>query len=230
DPMTRKRGKGGAGSQMDLSALSFDDASLAEETRRRYLNYALSVITSRALPDVRDGLKPVQRRILYTMWNELRLRSDAKYRKSAAIVGDVMGKFHPHGDTAIYDALVRMAQDFTMRAPLVDGRGNFGSPDGDSAAAMRYTECKLAPIAEELLRELGQRTVAFRENYDGQLSEPVVLPARLPNLLINGSQGIAVGMATSIPPHNPGEVIDACVALIDAPELPVKSLLKHIKG
>src|SRR5690606_20690314 len=219
DPMTRKRGKGGAGSQMDLSALSFDDASLAEETRRRYLNYALSVITSRALPDVRDGLKPVQRRILYTMWNELRLRSDAKYRKSAAIVGDVMGKFHPHGDTAIYDALVRMAQDFTMRAPLVDGRGNFGSPDGDSAAAMRYTEAKLMPVADELLNELGKRTVVFRPNYDGTRFEPVVLPARFPNLLVNGSQGIAVGMATSIPPHNLGEIVRAAMKMIEDPEI-----------
>lgn len=215
---------------MDLSALSFDDASLAEETRRRYLNYALSVITSRALPDVRDGLKPVQRRILYTMWNELRLRSDAKYRKSAAIVGDVMGKFHPHGDTAIYDALVRMAQDFTMRAPLVDGRGNFGSPDGDSAAAMRYTEAKLMPVADELLNELGKRTVVFRPNYDGTRFEPVVLPARFPNLLVNGSQGIAVGMATSIPPHNLGEIVRAAMKMIEDPEISVRQLMRGIKG
>lgn len=208
----------------------FVDASLAEETRRRYLDYALSVITSRALPDVRDGLKPVQRRILYTMQNELRLSSDAKYRKSAAVVGDVMGKFHPHGDTAIYDALVRMAQSFSMRAPLVDGRGNFGSPDGDSPAAMRYTEAKLQKLADELLDELGKQTVAFRPNYDGTRFEPVVLPARFPNLLVNGSQGIAVGMATSIPPHNLGEVVKACVALIDDGELTTKQLLKHIKG
>ena len=207
-----------------------EDASLAEETRRRYLNYALSVITSRALPDVRDGLKPVQRRILYTMDRELHLRSDARYRKSAAIVGEVMGKFHPHGDTAIYDALVRLAQDFTMRAPLVDGRGNFGSPDGDSAAAMRYTEAKLRPLAVELLEELGKQTVSFRPNYDGTRDEPTVLPARFPHLLVNGSQGIAVGMATSIPPHNLGEVIDACVALIDDRNLSVKQLLKFVKG
>jgi DNA gyrase subunit A len=228
--MTRKRGKGGGGAQLDLSALSFDDASLSEETRRRYLNYALSVITSRALPDVRDGLKPVQRRILYTMWNELRLRSDAKYRKSAAIVGDVMGKFHPHGDTAIYDALVRLAQDFTMRAPLVDGRGNFGSPDGDSAAAMRYTEAKLKPVADELLNELGKRTVAFRPNYDGTRFEPVVLPSRFPNLLVNGSQGIAVGMATSIPPHNMGEIIRAAMKMVDEPDISVRQLMRGIKG
>jgi DNA gyrase subunit A len=206
------------------------DASLADEAQRRYLHYALSVITSRALPDVRDGLKPVQRRILYTMQHDLHLRWDAKYRKCAAIVGDVMGKYHPHGDSAIYDALARMAQGFTLRAPLVDGRGNFGSPDGDSPAAMRYTEAKLHKLASELLAELGQKTVAFRPNYDGTRFEPVVLPARFPNLLVNGVQGIAVGMATSIPPHNLGEVIDACVAAIDEPEIDVKGLLKHIKG
>ncbi len=210
--------------------MSFVDASLAEETRKRYLNYALSVITSRALPDARDGLKPVQRRILYTMQKDLHLRPDGRYMKSARVVGEVMGKYHPHGDTAIYDALARMAQDFTMRAPLVDGRGNFGSPDGDSPAAMRYTECKLAPMSEELLREIGQQTVPFRPTYDGQLFEPVVLPARFPNLLVNGSQGIAVGMATSIPPHNLGEVIDALVALIDDDSLGIVQLMKHIRG
>jgi len=215
--------------QIELPIDSIEDASLVEETRRRYLNYALSVITSRALPDVRDGLKPVQRRILYTMYNELRLRSDAKHRKSAAIVGDVMGKFHPHGDTAIYDALVRMAQPFTMREPLVDGRGNFGSPDGDSAAAMRYTEARLHRLADELLAELAKKTVAYRPNYDGRLFEPVVLPSRFPNLLVNGSQGIAVGMATSIPPHNLSEVIQACVALIDG-DLTTRQLMKFVKG
>ncbi|MFW5920618.1 MAG: DNA gyrase/topoisomerase IV subunit A, partial [Polyangiales bacterium] len=215
---------------MDLPMASYAEASLADETRKRYLSYALSVITSRALPDARDGLKPVQRRILYTMYNVLRLRHDAKYRKSAAVVGDVMGKFHPHGDVAIYEAMVRQSQDFTMRAPLVDGRGNFGSADGDPPAAMRYTEARLTRIAEELLSELGKETVPFRPNYDGQHFEPVVLPARFPNLLVNGSQGIAVGMATSIPPHNLGEVIDACTALIDDPELTTKKLLKHIKG
>jgi DNA gyrase subunit A len=206
------------------------ETSLAQETQRRYLNYALSVITARALPDVRDGLKPVQRRILYAMQNELHLRFDAKYIKCARIVGDVMGKFHPHGDASIYDALVRLAQDFTMSATLVDGRGNFGSPDGDSAAAMRYTEARLSKLASELLNELGKKTVGFRPNYDGTRFEPVVLPARFPNLLVNGCQGIAVGMATSIPPHNLKEVVDACVALIDNPDGGLTDVLKHVRG
>ncbi len=206
------------------------DTSLAEEAQRRYLNYALSVITARALPDVRDGLKPVQRRILYAMQNDLHLSPDGKHKKSARVVGDVMGKYHPHGDTAIYDAMVRMAQPFVMRAPLVDGQGNFGSPDGDSPAAMRYTEARLRPLAGELLGELNRRTVAFRPNNDGTTSEPIVLPARFPHLLVNGSQGIAVGMATSIPPHNLGEVIDACVALVNQEDLPAAQLLKYIKG
>ena len=210
--------------------MTFVDASLAEETRKRYLSYALSVITSRALPDARDGLKPVQRRILYTMQKDLHLRPDGRYVKCARVVGEVMGKYHPHGDQAIYDALVRMGQDFTLRAPLVDGRGNFGSIDGDPAAAMRYTEAKLAPLAIELLSELGQGTVEFRPTYDGQTTEPIVLPARFPNLLVNGCQGIAVGMATSIPPHNLGEVIDAAVALIDDAEIPIRKLLSHIRG
>jgi DNA gyrase subunit A len=209
-----------------------DSTPLSREARVRYLNYALSVITSRALPDVRDGLKPVQRRILLTMRRDLGLTPDARYRKSAKIVGDVMGNYHPHGDSAIYDAMVRLAQSWVMRLPLVDGQGNFGSPDGDGAAAYRYTEAKLRPAALELLSELDKRTVAWRPNYDGTRSEPVVLPARLPHLLINGSQGIAVGMATSIPPHNPTEVIEACIAQIDAGPtiLPTKTLLKHIKG
>jgi DNA gyrase subunit A len=206
------------------------DTSLADEAQRRYLNYALSVITPRALPDVRDGLKPVQRRILYAMQNDLRLGADTKPKKSARVVGEVMGKYHPHGDSSIYDAMVRLAQPFVMRAPLVDGQGNFGSPDGDAAAAMRYTEARLRPLADELLGELGRRTVAFRPNYDGTGSEPIVLPARFPHLLVNGSQGIAVGMATSIPPHNLGEVIDACVALINQEDLPPTQLLRHIKG
>ena len=206
------------------------DASLADEAQRRYLHYALSVITSRALPDVRDGLKPVQRRILYGMYSGLHLRPDARYMKCARIVGDVMGKYHPHGDSAIYDALVRLAQPFTLRLPLVDGRGNFGSSDGDSAAAMRYTEAKLQAAALELIVEIDQGTVAFRPNYDGSQREPVVLPARLPHLLVNGSYGIAVGMATSIPPHNLGEVVDACLALVDDPELTLKGLLKLVKG
>ncbi len=206
------------------------ETSLSDEAQRRYLNYALSVITSRALPDVRDGLKPVQRRILFTMFHDLHLRSDAKQPKCAAIVGDVMGKYHPHGDSAIYDALVRMAQDFTMRAPLIEGRGNFGSSDGDSAAAMRYTEARLQKLAAELLLELGKQTVAYRPNYDGTRFEPVVLPARYPNLLVNGSQGIAVGMATAIPPHNLTEVVNASVAMIDDPDIALSAILKQIKG
>lgn len=189
---------------------------LHETARSRYLNYALSVITSRALPDVRDGLKPVQRRILYAMFASLRLYPDARYRKSATIVGDVMGKYHPHGDTAIYDAMVRLAQDFSLRDPLVEGHGNFGSVDGDSPAAMRYTEARLRSLAMEMLEELRQDTVPFRPNFDGSLSEPVVLPSKFPNLLVNGATGIAVGMATSIPPHNLSEVIGAAIYLVDA--------------
>lgn len=216
--------------QEALALAPFEDASLADELQRRYLTYALSVISSRALPDVRDGLKPVQRRILYSMYHGLRLRSDAKHRKSAKVVGDVMAQFHPHGDSAIYEAMVRMAQDFSMRAPLVDGRGNFGSPDGDSPAAMRYTEARLQKLAEELLGELGKQTVPFRPNYDGTTTEPVVLPARFPNLLVNGVQGIAVGMATSIPPHNLGEVVKAAIRMIDDPDISTKNLLRTIKG
>lgn len=224
-----RRSRGSDGDQPP-SPPPVPDVPLAEEAQRRYLNYALSVITSRALPDVRDGLKPVQRRILYAMQNDLRLVPDAKYRKSAAIVGDVMGKYHPHGDTAIYDAMVRLAQEFVMRAPLVSGHGNFGSIDGDAPAAMRYTEAKLRPIAMEMLTELDKRTVEWRPNYDGTRFEPVVLPARFPNLLVNGSQGIAVGMATSIPPHNLSEVIDACTALIESRDLSSFRLLTHVKG
>src|SRR5215211_8596811 len=174
-------------------------ASLSEEARRRYLNYALSVITARALPDVRDGLKPVQRRILFGMYNDLGLTSDAKYQKCAQVVGHVMGRYHPHGDMAVYETLVRMAQDFSLRYPLIDGHGNFGSLDGDSAAAYRYTECRLARIASELLDEIKQRTVDFRPTFDGTRFEPVIVPARIPQLLINGTTGIAVGMATNIP-------------------------------
>ena len=206
------------------------DTSLAAEAERRYLNYALSVITSRALPDVRDGLKPVQRRILYAMYRDLGLRPDGRYRKSAAVVGEVMGKYHPHGDVAIYDAMVRLAQDFVMRAMLVDGQGNFGSPDGDAPAAMRYTEAKLRPLAIELLDELAKKTVAFRDNYDGTREEPVVLPAQFPNLLVNGSYGIAVGMATSVPPHNLNEVIDACIAMIEEDQPSIQRLLRLVKG
>jgi DNA gyrase subunit A len=210
--------------------LYFEDAPLSKEAERRYLNYALSVITSRALPDVRDGLKPVQRRILYTMQHDLHLGADAKPKKSARVVGDVMGKYHPHGDQAIYDAMVRMAQSWVLRVPLVEGQGNFGSIDGDGAAAMRYTESRLRPIADELLKELGQRTVEWRPNYDGTQSEPTVLPARFPQLLVNGAQGIAVGMATTIPPHNLGEIIDASILSIEDPSVTTKKLLSVVKG
>jgi DNA gyrase subunit A len=206
------------------------DASLETEARRRYLNYALSVITSRALPDVRDGLKPVQRRILYAMLHDNHLRPDAKHRKSATVVGAVLGRYHPHGDTSVYDAMVRMAQDWAMRATMIDGSGNWGSLDGDEAAAMRYTECRLAPAAMELLRELDFDTVDLRANYDGTTEEPVVLPARFPNLLVNGSTGIAVGMATNIPPHNLGEVTNALIALAENRDLDHVQLMKHIKG
>ena len=203
---------------------------LHEATSRRYLSYALSVITSRALPDVRDGLKPVQRRILYAMYSHLHLKPDGRYRKSAAVVGEVMAKLHPHGDTSIYDAMVRMAQSFTLLLPMVDGQGNFGSMDGDPPAAMRYTEAKLAPAALLLLDELGRQTVDFRPNYDGQSFEPVVLPPQIPHLLVNGSEGIAVGMATRIPPHNLRELIDACVMLIDRPESDNAQLCKKVRG
>ncbi|HVV82816.1 MAG TPA: DNA topoisomerase IV subunit A [Kofleriaceae bacterium] len=206
------------------------DTSLETETRRRYLNYALSVITSRALPDVRDGLKPVQRRILFAMLNDEHLRPDAKHRKCAKVVGSVIGRYHPHGDTAAYDAMVRMAQDFTFRVPLVDGSGNFGSLDGDEAAHYRYTECRLAPPAMELLRELDSATVDFRPNYDGTTEEPVVLPARFCNLLVNGSSGIAVGMATNIPPHNLREVTSAAIALAEDPDLSTVGIMKYILG
>ncbi len=203
---------------------------LGNEAEERYLNYALSVITARALPDVRDGLKPVQRRLLYAMFQNLRLSSDAKPRKSAAVVGEVLGKYHPHGDQAAYEAMVRMAQPFSLRYPLVHGEGNFGSLDGDSAAAMRYTEAKLTPLAEELFRDLRGQTVPYRPNYDATLDEPVVLPTAIPQLLLNGSSGIAVGMATNIPPHNFTEVINALVAMIDEPEITTQGLLKYIKG
>ncbi len=202
---------------------------IEEEMKDSYLAYSMSVIVARALPDVRDGLKPVHRRVLYGML-ELGLRPNAPYKKSARIVGEVLGKYHPHGDAAVYDAMVRMVQDFSMRYPLIDGQGNFGSIDGDSPAAMRYTEARLAPIAEELLRDLDKDTVDFVPNFDETLKEPSVLPTLLPNLLVNGSSGIAVGMATNIPPHNLGEVVDALVALIDHPNLQVEGLMRYIKG
>jgi len=205
------------------------NVALHEAAQSRYLNYALSVITSRALPDVRDGLKPVQRRILYTMWQQ-NLTADAKHRKCAKVVGDVMGNYHPHGDVALYETLVRMAQPFSLRYPLVDGSGNFGSLDGDSAAAMRYTECRLARVSDEMLSEIEQRTVHFRPNYDGTRTEPVVLPARIPNLLVNGTTGIAVGMATNVPPHNLGEVCTALLKLLDNSELSSAQLCRYVKG
>src|SRR6202142_2095325 len=203
--------------------------ALEEEMRTAYLDYAMSVIVGRALPDVRDGLKPVHRRVLYAM-NELGLGPTRSYAKCAKIVGEVMGNYHPHGDSAIYDALVRMAQDFSMRNELVDGQGNFGSVDDDPAAAMRYTEARLARIATEMLRDLDMDTVDFAPNYDGSRQEPLVLPARFPNLLVNGSSGIAVGMATNIPPHNLREVIAATIAYIDDPDLEVEGLMRHVKG
>jgi DNA gyrase subunit A len=205
------------------------NVALHEAAQSRYLNYALSVITARALPDVRDGLKPVQRRILYTMWQQS-LTADVKHRKCAKVVGDVMGSFHPHGDSAIYETLVRMAQSFSLRSPLVDGSGNFGSLDGDSAAAMRYTECRLTRISDEMLSEIEQTTVPFRPSYDGTKTEPVVLPARIPNLLVNGATGIAVGMATNIPPHNLGEVCTALVKLLDNEDLSTAQLCRYVKG
>jgi DNA gyrase subunit A len=210
-----------------------EDIALSELTRARYLNYALSVITSRALPDVRDGLKPVQRRILYTMWQQ-GLTADTKHKKCAKVVGDVMGNYHPHGDAAIYDALVRMAQSFSLRVPLVDGSGNFGSLDGDPPAAYRYTECRLAAIADAILGDIEANTVPFRQNYDGTREEPVVLPSKLPTLLVDGASGIAVGMATNIPPHNADEVCQAAIRLLDAlqdgKELSSRELCRTLKG
>ncbi|MCX7756872.1 MAG: DNA gyrase subunit A [candidate division WOR-3 bacterium] len=202
---------------------------IEDEVKKSYLDYAMSVIVGRALPDVRDGLKPVQRRILYSMY-ELGLTHNRPYKKSATVVGDVLGKYHPHGDAAVYDTLVRMAQDFSLRYPLIDGQGNFGSIDGDAPAAYRYTEARLSELAEELLKDLDKDTVDFAPNFDGRLKEPKVLPAAFPNLLVNGASGIAVGMATNIPPHNFGEVIDALCALIDDPDLEVTDLMKYIQG
>nr|WP_275046181.1 DNA gyrase subunit A [Bartonella sp. MM73XJBT.G] len=203
--------------------------SIIDEMQRSYLDYAMSVIVSRALPDVRDGLKPVHRRILHAM-NEMGLVFNKPYRKSAGVVGEVMGKFHPHGDASIYDALVRMAQDFSLRNPLIDGQGNFGSVDGDPPAAMRYTECRLEKVSEALLADIDKDTVDFQDNYDGRECEPVVLPARFPNLLVNGSGGIAVGMATNIPPHNLGEVVNGCIALIDNPNITLDQIIEIIPG
>src|SRR5438445_1126757 len=190
--------------------------NIEDEMKQSFMDYAMSVIIARALPDVRDGMKPVHRRVLYTMY-ELGNEWNRSYKKSARVVGDVLGKYHPHGDTAVYDSVVRMAQDFSLRYPLVDGQGNFGSVDGDPAAAMRYTEVRMTRIAGELIADIDKETVDFAPNYDETLREPVVLPSRLPNLLVNGSTGIAVGMTTNIPPHNLGEVVDATIALIERP-------------
>ena len=202
---------------------------IEEEMRESFMAYAMSVIISRALPDVRDGLKPVHRRVLYAMYDASNT-SDKPYKKSARLVGDIMGKYHPHGDTAIYDTIVRMAQDFNLRYPLVDGQGNFGSIDGDNPAAMRYTEIRMTPLAEEMLADIEKETVDFIANYDDSLKEPAVLPSRIPNLLINGSAGIAVGMATNIPPHNLSEVIDGLIGLIENPDITIKQLMRHIPG
>src|SRR5215471_18880208 len=203
--------------------------AVEDELKRSYLDYAMSVIVQRALPDARDGLKPVHRRILYSMhengydWNKA-------YRKSARVVGDVIGKYHPHGDQSIYDALVRMAQDFSMSAPLIDGQGNFGSVDGDPPAAMRYTEVRRSKIAHLLTEDIEKDTIEFKDNYDGTEKEPAVLPARFPNILINGSSGIAVGMATNVPTHNLGEVVDACIAYIDNPDITIDGLMEILAG
>jgi DNA gyrase subunit A len=219
----------GGGSEGGKGPIDIKPINIADEMKRSYLDYAMSVIVSRALPDVRDGLKPVHRRILFGM-HELGLEHNKKYMKSARVVGEVMGKYHPHGNLAIYDALVRMAQDFSMRLMLVDGQGNFGSIDDDPPAAERYTECRLTKVAGTMLADLDKNTVEFRDNYDGTLKEPTVLPATFPNLLVNGSGGIAVGMATNIPPHNLGEVIDACIAHLDNPDITIEELTQIVPG
>ena len=203
--------------------------SIEDSIKASYLDYSMSVIIGRALPDARDGLKPVHRRILHAM-NEMHLGKSAKYKKSAAIVGEVLGKYHPHGDTAVYDALVRLAQDFSMRIPVVDGQGNFGSIDGDGAAAMRYTEARMTALTEELLKDIDKDTVDFIPNYDDSQSEPDVLPARVPHLLLNGSSGIAVGMATNIPPHSLDELIDGLLVVLEDKEASLEAVMEHIKG
>jgi len=210
-------------------AANVEHVRIEDEMEQSYIDYAMSVIAGRALPDVRDGLKPVHRRILYAM-HEMGVTSGSSHRKSSSIVGETMGDYHPHGDSAIYDTLVRMAQEFSLRYPLVDGQGNFGSMDGDPAAAMRYTEARMSPIAEELLEDIGKDTVDFQSNYDDRLTEPEVLPAKLPNLLLNGSSGIAVGMSTNIPPHNLGEIVDATIHLVDNPQCETEDLMEHVKG
>ena len=214
---------------MDTIANALIPIDIEDEMRNSYLDYSMSVIIGRALPDVRDGLKPVHRRILYAMFREGNL-STRRYSKCAGVVGEVLKKYHPHGDSAVYDALVRMAQPWNMRLPLVDGQGNFGSIDGDPAAAYRYTECRMTKVAEELLSDIDKDTVRFAPNFDGSNEEPEVLPAAYPNLLVNGSDGIAVGMATKIPPHNLGEVINGVIALINNPDITVEELIEIIPG
>src|SRR5215210_6598496 len=206
-----------------------DHINIEDEMRRSYLDYAMSVIIGRALPDVRDGLKPVHRRVLWAM-HELGNTHNKPYKKSARIVGDVIGKYHPHGDMPVYDTIVRLAQNFSMRYPLIDGQGNFGSVDGDAAAAMRYTEVRMARLANEILADIEKETVNFQPNYDESLSEPTVLPARVPNLLINGSDGIAVGMATKIAPHNLTEIVDATTAVLKKSDIKIEDLMEFVKG
>ena len=205
------------------------ESELVNEMQKSYIDYAMSVIVGRALPDVRDGLKPVHRRILYAMYEDS-LTHDKPFRKCATAVGDVLGRYHPHGDSSVYDALVRMAQDFSMRYPLIEGHGNFGSVDGDPAAAYRYTEARMARMSDEMLRDIDKQTVDFLDNFDETRQEPLVLPSRFPNLLVNGSAGIAVGMATNIPPHNLTEVINAAICLLDEPEAELEQLMQHITG
>ena len=214
---------------IDFSLEKLHNVDLEDTMKRSFIEYSMSVITSRALPDVRDGLKPVHRRIIYTM-NEAGNTSDKPFRKCAYTVGEVLGKYHPHGDASVYDALVRLAQDFSLRYPLIDGHGNFGSVDGDPAAAYRYTEARLAKLSNEMTQDIGKKVVDFTTNYDDKLLEPVVLPSRFPNLLVNGSNGIAVGMATNIPPHNLREVIDALIMMIENPEVTVEELMTCIQG
>jgi DNA gyrase subunit A len=214
---------------MSEAAREILSVTLEEEMQQSYLDYAMSVIVGRALPDVRDGLKPVHRRVLHAM-RELGNDYNKPYKKSARVVGDVIGKYHPHGDSAVYDTIVRMAQPFAMRYMLVDGQGNFGSVDGDAPAAMRYTEVRMSKIAHEILSDIDKETVDFVENYDGSESEPAVMPTRIPNLLVNGSAGIAVGMATNIPPHNLGEIVSALLALIDDPDIDTPELMQHVPG
>ena len=204
--------------------------NIEQEMKTAYINYSMSVIVSRALPDVRDGLKPVHRRILFDMSHELNLYSDKPTRKSARIVGDVLGKFHPHGDSSVYEAMVRMAQEWAMRYPLVEGQGNFGSMDGDKAAAMRYTEARMQKITDEVMADIDKETIDWTKNFDDTIDEPTVLPTKIPLLLVNGASGIAVGMATNMAPHNLGEVVDACCAYIDNTECECEELLKYVKG